>query len=89
VVPSMAGWVGAYPLQRRILRIERFITKRRERVWEKVVKYDVRKNFADQRLRVKGRFVKKEDEVRCGERGGRGCVTRARLCSWHWRARTH
>ena len=24
--------------------------------------YDVRKNFADSRLRVKGRFVKKEDE---------------------------
>ena len=26
------------------------------------MKYDVRKNFADSRLRVKGRFVKKEDE---------------------------
>jgi hypothetical protein len=26
------------------------------------VKYGVRKNFADSRLRVKGRFVKKEDE---------------------------
>ena len=25
-------------------------------------KYDVRKNFADSRMRVKGRFVKKEDE---------------------------
>jgi len=24
--------------------------------------YDVRKNFADSRLRVKGRFVRKEDE---------------------------
>jgi hypothetical protein len=26
------------------------------------MQYDVRKNFADSRLRVKGRFVKKEDE---------------------------
>ena len=31
--------------------------------WKKSVQYDVRKNFADTRLRVKGRFVKKEDEV--------------------------
>lgn len=32
-------------------------------VWTKMVKYDVRKNFADTRMRVKGRFVKKEDEA--------------------------
>ena len=31
-------------------------------IWNRAVKYDVRKNFADSRMRVKGRFVKKEDE---------------------------
>lgn len=62
VVPELLGWVGAYPFDNRCRRIERFVLKRRERIWEKVVKYDVRKSFADQRLRVKGRFVKKEDE---------------------------
>ena len=31
-------------------------------MWSKKVKYDVRKSFADSRIRVKGRFVKKEDE---------------------------
>ena len=36
--------------------------KRARRVWTKRVKYDVRKNFAETRLRVKGRFVKKEEE---------------------------
>jgi len=36
--------------------------QRDRRVWTKKVKYDVRKNFADSRIRVKGRFVKKEDE---------------------------
>ncbi len=28
----------------------------------KKIKYDVRKSFADSRLRIKGRFLKKEDE---------------------------
>mmetsp|Transcript_12733 Transcript_12733/g.19094 ORF Transcript_12733/g.19094 Transcript_12733/m.19094 type:complete len:388 (+) Transcript_12733:1014-2177(+) len=56
-------WVGAYSPDSRKLRIERFLSKRDHRVWVKKVKYDVRKNFADSRLRVKGRFVKKEDEL--------------------------
>lgn len=55
-------YIGAYSPQSRRARIERFLEKRSRRVWTKKVKYDVRKNFADSRLRVKGRFVKKEDE---------------------------
>jgi len=55
-------YIGAYSPEQRKSRIERFIEKRSRRVWTKKVKYDVRKNFADSRLRVKGRFVKKEDE---------------------------
>jgi hypothetical protein len=54
--------VGAYSPDSRRLRVQRFVDKRDRRVWKKKVKYDVRKNFADSRLRVKGRFVKKEDE---------------------------
>ncbi len=57
------GWVGAYSPDSRQLRVNRFLKKRNHRVWVKKVKYDVRKNFADSRLRVKGRFVKKEDEM--------------------------
>ncbi len=56
------GWIGAYSPESRKVRIGRFLEKRNHRVWTKTVKYDVRKNFADSRLRVKGRFVKKEDE---------------------------
>ncbi len=55
-------FVGAYSPESRRKRIEKFLDKRQKRVWRKEVKYDVRKNFADSRLRVKGRFVKKEDE---------------------------
>ena len=43
--------------------IERFLEKRNHRAWTKSVKYDVRKNVADSRLRVKGHFVKKVDEL--------------------------
>ena len=47
------GYIGAYSPESRRERIERFIEKRKRRVWTKKVKYDVRKNFADSRLRVK------------------------------------
>jgi hypothetical protein len=56
------GWVGAYSPESRKVRVDRFLAKRGRRVWSKTIKYDVRKNFADSRLRVKGRFVRKEDE---------------------------
>ncbi|RYG59784.1 hypothetical protein EON64_19895 [archaeon] len=56
------GYIGIYAPAQRKERIDRFLEKRGRRVWTKKVKYDVRKNFADSRMRVKGRFVKKEDE---------------------------
>ena len=46
-------FIGAYSPESRRARIERFLDKRSRRVWTKKVKYDVRKNFADSRLRVK------------------------------------
>lgn len=60
--PGGKGFIGAYSPESRRMLIERFNEKKKHRVWTKKVKYDVRKNFADSRLRVKGRFVKKEDE---------------------------
>jgi len=62
-VDGPPDWIGAYSPESRKIRINRFLAKRNHRVWVKKVKYDVRKNFADSRLRVKGRFVKKEDEL--------------------------
>eukprot|EP00510_Aplanochytrium_minuta_P001593 CAMPEP_0184021568 /NCGR_PEP_ID=MMETSP0954-20121128/10013_1 /TAXON_ID=627963 /ORGANISM="Aplanochytrium sp, Strain PBS07" /LENGTH=247 /DNA_ID=CAMNT_0026303627 /DNA_START=463 /DNA_END=1206 /DNA_ORIENTATION=- len=59
--------IGAYtPASRRKL-LDRFLEKRRNRIWKKRIKYGVRKNFADSRLRVKGRFVRKEDEEQLRE----------------------
>lgn len=60
--PPDSRYIGSYSPEARRKRIERFLEKRKHRVWSKKVDYDVRKNFANSRLRVKGRFVKKEDE---------------------------
>ena len=50
---KLAGYIGAYSPEQRKLRIEKFLEKRNRRVWTRKVKYDVRKNFADSRLRIK------------------------------------
>ncbi|TDH72989.1 hypothetical protein CCR75_008624 [Bremia lactucae] len=62
LLSSDGKYIGSYSPDARRKRIERFLEKRKRRVWAKKVDYDVRKNFANSRLRVKGRFVKKEDE---------------------------
>jgi len=56
------GYVGYYSPEARTTRITVFLQRRRRRVWDHKIKYGVRKNFADRRLRVRGRFVRKEDE---------------------------
>jgi hypothetical protein len=44
------GYVGAYSPAERRRRIERFLEKRRLRVWQKNVKYDVRKVGVSRRM---------------------------------------
>ena len=56
------GYVGAYSPEERRERIARFHEKRLRRVWKKRVTYSTRKNIANKRMRVKGRFIKKEEE---------------------------
>ena len=59
---STANTIGSYsPLARKEM-IRRFMQKRKKRIWVKRIKYDVRKRFADLRLRYKGRFITKQDE---------------------------
>lgn len=54
---KLAGYIGAYSPEQRKIRIEKFLEKRSRRVWTRKVKYDVRKNFADSRLRIKVRIL--------------------------------
>ena len=56
------GRIGIYTPTERAAIIERFMRKRSRRVWNKKIRYDCRKNLADRRLRVKGRFVKRSEQ---------------------------
>ena len=61
-IPSPEGWIGAYSPEGRKALLEKFREKRKQRVWKRIIRYDCRKKFADSRCRVKGQFVKREDE---------------------------
>lgn len=50
--------IGVYTREERAIIIRRFHEKRARRVWKKKIRYHCRKNLADRRLRVKGRFIK-------------------------------
>ena len=55
------GRIGIYTPAERAAIIARFQSKRTRRVWNKKIRYNCRKNLADRRLRVKGRFVKRTE----------------------------
>jgi hypothetical protein len=55
--------IGIYTLEERKLRVARFQAKRGRRIWRKKIKYDCRKKLADNRPRVKGRFVRRDEEI--------------------------
>ena len=52
------GRIGIYTREERQCIIARFHEKKRRRVWKKKIRYHCRKNLADRRVRVKGRFVR-------------------------------
>jgi hypothetical protein len=52
------GRIGIYTREERDIIISRFHQKRKKRVWVKKIRYHCRKNLADNRIRVKGRFVR-------------------------------
>lgn len=45
----------------------RFHRKRAHRNWNKKIRYNCRKNLADSRLRIKGRFVKRCEQQRLAQ----------------------
>jgi hypothetical protein len=52
--------VGKLTPAERKEKINRYLEKRKRRIWSKKISYDCRKRVADNRLRIKGRFVTKK-----------------------------
>jgi hypothetical protein len=52
------GRIGIYTKEERAAIIRRYRDKKKRRVWKKQIRYYCRKNLADRRIRIKGRFVK-------------------------------
>ncbi|GMH61736.1 hypothetical protein TL16_g10139 [Triparma laevis f. inornata] len=58
---STSGNIGIYTPSERSQILSKFSAKRFSRSYKKKIRYNCRKDLADRRVRVKGRFVKKEE----------------------------
>ncbi|KAL7538929.1 hypothetical protein ACHAWF_006250 [Thalassiosira exigua] len=73
-VYNQNGRIGIYTPAERAAIIRKFRAKRARRVWNKKIRYNCRKNLADRRMRVKGRFVKRSVEATEAETGDGGSL---------------
>jgi hypothetical protein len=59
-LPLPARLIGSLTPEERYAKVRRYKEKRARRTWSKKINYGCRKRVADNRLRIKGRFVTKE-----------------------------
>eukprot|EP00947_MAST-08B_sp_MAST-8B-sp1_P002867 g2867.t1 len=59
---NMDGRIGIYSRAERDVIIQKYRKKRESRSFRKRIRYSCRKNLADRRLRIKGRFVRADSE---------------------------
>ena len=56
-------FIGTLTAEERRKKIERYLAKKMKRTWKKKIHYDCRKKVADNRLRIKGRFVTRNKHI--------------------------
>lgn len=54
--------IGKLNIADRYMKVKKFKENKLHRQFNKKVSYDCRKQVADKRLRIKGRFIRKEDQ---------------------------
>ena len=59
----LTGRVGCLSVEERRAKLDKYKEKRKRRSFAKRISYDCRKKVADKRLRIKGRFVTKEQAI--------------------------
>lgn len=52
--------IGCLSFEVRRVKLLKYLEKKKRRIWRKKVSYDCRKKVADGRLRIKGKFVTRE-----------------------------
>ena len=55
--------IGGLNFEKRRLKILKYMEKKKGRVWRKKINYNCRKQVADKRLRIKGKFVTQEQAL--------------------------
>jgi len=60
-IPKPGKRIGRLTFEERQQKIRRYRAKRSKRIWQKRINYSCRKRVADNRIRIKGRFVSKEE----------------------------
>lgn len=57
------NYIGIYSSSERKKLLEKYKLKRMRRLQKKIVRYQVRKNLAANRIRIKGRFIKQPNII--------------------------
>ena len=60
---EVSARVGTLSYEERQTKLQRYREKKKNRVWSKKINYNCRKKVAENRLRIKGRFVTKEQAI--------------------------